>query len=162
MLRVLIVEDSHATRVCYRYWCHDLFARLGREGLVHEVSSLQAAEQKLRGSADAPYQLALIDISFPVEIKNAHGGTTVELDPSAGLRLCEMMGRKYPHTRIIVSSSTRMDKEVIDFLSHREKCPTVEAFVPEPFTQERFLEIALPLFTRQEDGAEEPGLARDE
>lgn len=142
MLKILIVEDSYATRVCYRYWCEDLFDNLGRNGAVHEVDTLEAAQGKLRASVDEPYQLALIDICFPVQRER----TTVELDPSAGLRLCETMGREYPGTAIIVASSTRMDKDAMDFLNDRQKCPTVKAFVPEPFTQERFLEIATPVF----------------
>ena len=40
MLRVLIVEDSFATRVCYRLWCEELFELLGEQGTVHEVSDL--------------------------------------------------------------------------------------------------------------------------
>jgi CheY-like chemotaxis protein len=157
VLKVLIVEDSYATRVCYRYWCDDLFERVGRKGVVHEVNTLQAAEDKLRASGDEPYGLALIDISFPVESKDPHGRTIVELDPSAGLKLCEAMGREYPDTPIIVASSTRMDKDAVDSLNDPQKCPTVKAFVPEPFTQERFLEITIPLFAPERGRAEEHG-----
>lgn len=145
MLKVLIVEDSFGTRLVYRQWCHGLFTLLGREGTVHEVSSLEAALEKLQAAREAPYHLALIDISFPVERKDPRGFSRLELDPSAGLRLCERMGREHPSTPIIVASSTRMDAEAVDFLNNPEKCPTVRAFVIEPFSHERFLEIAEPL-----------------
>ena len=145
MLRVLIVEDSFATRVCYRLWCEELFELLGEQGTVHEVSDLNSAKERLAGSAGAAYGLALVDISFPRERKDAHGRTVVVMDPSAGLDLCELMGKEYPGVPTIVASSTRCDFEAVKFLSDRERCPSVCAFVQEPFTQERFLELVLPL-----------------
>jgi CheY-like chemotaxis protein len=157
VLKILVVEDSYATRVCYRYWCEDLFERLDRKGVVHEVNTLDAAEEKLRGSGDELYQLALVDVSFPVESKDPDGRTTIELDPSAGLKLCEMMGREYPQTPIIVASSTPTDKDTLDFLNDPEKCRTVAAFVPEPFAQETFLEIAMRLLRDDRPAGEQGG-----
>ena len=145
MPRVLIVEDSFATRMCYRLWCEELFELLGERGAVHEVSDLDSATERLAGTAGVEYDLALVDISFPRERRDGHGRTVVVMDTSAGLGLCELMGREYPAVPIIVASSTRFDSEAVDFLGNRERCPSVCAFVQEPFTQERFLELVLPL-----------------
>ena len=151
LIKILIVEDSFATRVCYRLWCEDLLEQAGLSGVTHEVRNQAEAEAKLTDARGAPYDLAIIDISFPTERTDLHGRTVVEMDPSAGLKLCEVMGRRHAETPIIVASSTRMDAEAVDFLNDKAKCPTVEAYVIELFTQERFLEIALPLLRRRAD-----------
>jgi CheY-like chemotaxis protein len=145
VLKVLIVEDSFGTRLVYRLWFNSLFEQIGRQGVVHEVDSLNGATERLDAAKTAPYHLALLDIAFPVERKDAQGRNRVELNSSAGLGLCQLMGREHPNTPIIVASATRMDRSAVDFLNDKTQCPTVRAFVIEPFSHERFLDIAEPV-----------------